>query len=210
VVIGTRDPGRAGALSRAVTARSEVIVSDVWPLERAIAAGAEAGAAVVILDGSPAGPELRAMADATARLPELRPLVLGPLESNVEILIAMASGAFGYLPADSTPGAIADAVEALLRGDALLPHAASSPLLQHLRQGGRGIVVTGVDGRVAELTNREFEVLVLLRQERSTAEIARQLVVSNGTIRTHVAALMHKLGAHDRQGLNFSENGSSG
>jgi DNA-binding NarL/FixJ family response regulator len=207
VVIGTGDPGRAGALSQAVSARSAVTVSEAWPLDQAIATGAEAGATVVVLDGSPAAPELRAMADATARRPELRPLVLGPLEPNVEILIALASGAFGYLPSDSTPEAVADAVEALLRGDTLLPHAVSSPLLQHLRQGGRGIVVTGAGGQVTELTSREFEVLVLLRQARSTAEIARQLVVSSGTVRTHVAALMHKLGAPDRRRLLFSENG---
>ena len=83
----------------------------------------------------------------------------------------------------------------------MLPHAVSSPLVRHLRWGGRGFVVRALDGRDVELTNREWGVLVLLRQGRSTAEIARHLVVSTGTVRTHVAALVHKFGVRDRDGL---------
>ncbi len=88
-----------------------------------------------------------------------------------------------------------------MAGDAVLPPAVSFPLLQHLRWGGRGLAVTGLDGRTAELTNREWEVLVLLRQACSTAEIAGRLVVSTSTIRTHTAALVHKLGVRDRSAL---------
>ena len=49
-----------------------------------------------------------------------------------------------------------------------------------------------------------------IRLRRSTAEIAGRLVVSNGTIRTHVAALVHKLGARDRSALVVSQNGARG
>jgi DNA-binding NarL/FixJ family response regulator len=209
VVIGCRGSARAEALTRAVAARGRAAV-DTWPLELAVAAGTEADTAVVVLDGFPSGPVLRAMADVTATRPELSVLVLGPLEPNVEILIALASGAFGYLPSSSTPAVVAAAVDTLLAGDAVLPRAVSSPLIQHLRWGGRGIVVTGLGGQAAELTNREWEVLVLLRQDRSTAEIARHLVVSKGTVRTHVAALMHKLGVHHRYELAVSRNGHNG
>jgi DNA-binding NarL/FixJ family response regulator len=204
VMIGCRDPARAAALTRAVAARNVVVAIDAWPLEQAVAAGSDEDTAVVVLDGYPTGAALRAMADLTTARPELAVLVLGPLEPNLEVLIALASGAFGYLPTMSTPGAVADAVDALLAGDAVLPRAVSLPLVQHLRWGGRGMVVTGLDGGTAELTNREWEVLVLLRQGRSTAEIAGRLVVSNGTIRTHVAALVHKLDAGDRSGLTVS------
>ena len=90
--------------------------------------------------------------------------MIGPLEPILDVLVAMASGAFGYLPTLSAPAAVADAVDALLAGDAVLPRAMSFPLVQHLRWGGRGIIVTSLDGRPVELTNREWEVLVLLRQ----------------------------------------------
>jgi DNA-binding NarL/FixJ family response regulator len=176
-------------------------------LELAVATGADPDTAAIVLDGYPSGPELRAMADVTAGRSELSVLVLGPLEPDVDVLVALASGAFGYLPPNSTPAAIAAAVDTLLAGDAVLPRAVSWPLIQLLRGGGRGIVVADIDGQTAELTNREWEVLVLLRQERTTAEMARRFVVSNGTIRTHVAAVMRKLGAHDRRTLAFSGNG---
>ena len=147
-------------------------------MERAVATGREAATAVVVLDGFPSSGALRAMADVTIERPELSVLVLGPIELDVDILVALASGAFGYLPTNTAPEAVADAVAALLAGDAVLPRAVSLPLVHHLRLGGRGIVVSGPDGQATELTNREWEVLVLLRQARSTADIARQLVVS--------------------------------
>jgi DNA-binding NarL/FixJ family response regulator len=207
VVIACRERARAEKLSSAVAERSGLPVARVWPLELAVAAGADPDTAAIVLDGYPSGPELRAMSDVTIGRSDLSVLVLGPLEPNVDVLVALASGAFGYLPSNSTPAAIAAAVDSLLAGDAVLPRAVSWPLIQLLRRGGRGIVVSGIDGRTAELTNREWEVLVLLRQERSTAEIARRFVVSNGTVRTHVAAVMHKLGAHDRHTLALSGNG---
>ena len=206
VVIGCRDTARAAALTRAVTARSIVVAIDAWPLEQAIAAAGDEDVAVVVLDGYPDGAALKAMADVTTDRPDLGVLVIGPLEPILDVLVAMASGAFGYLPTLSAPAAVADAVDALLAGDAVLPRAMSFPLVQHLRWGGRGIIVTSLDGRPVELTNREWEVLVLLRQARSTAEIAARLVVSRGTIRTHVAALVHKLGACDRSALTMSHH----
>ena len=190
-----------GVDSGPITVRSNVTAIDTWPLDRAVNAGHDPDTAVVVLDGYPAGPALGAMADRTAARPDLGVLVLGPLEPNIEVLIALASGAFGYLPTCSTPGMVADAVEAMLAGDAVLPRALSFPLVQHLRWGGRGHVVTRLDGRTAELTNREWEVLVLVRQAWSTAEIAGRLVVSTSTIRTHTAALVHKLGVRDRCAL---------
>jgi DNA-binding NarL/FixJ family response regulator len=207
-VIGCRERARAEALSWAIAQHSGLSVARVWPLELAVATGAEPGTAAVLVDGYPSGPELRAMADVTTARTELGVLVLGPLEPTLDVLIALACGAVGYLASDSTAAGIAAAVDRLLAGDAVFPGAVSSTLLELLRRGGRGIVVDGVDGHPAELTNREWEVLVLLRQGHSTAEIARRFVVSNGTVRTHVAALMHKLGAHDRRGLGVSHGGN--
>jgi DNA-binding NarL/FixJ family response regulator len=206
VVIGCADAARIAALTRAVRARSRVFVSATWPLEGAIDEGRARDTAVVVLDGYPSGVALRAMAEVTNSRPELDVLVLGPIEPDAEVLIALACGASGYLPSRSTVVEIADAVDVLLAGDTLVPRAVSLALIQHLRSGGRGIIVTGPDGRTAELTNREWEVLVLLRQELSTAEIARRLVVSKVTVRTHVAALVHKFGVRDRRALAVSAN----
>jgi DNA-binding NarL/FixJ family response regulator len=206
VVIGRGDAVRAAELVRAIETRSAVVVS-ICPPDQAVAAGRDAGAAVVVLDGYPAAATLRAIADVTTARQELSVLVLGRLDPNIDVLVALASGVFGYLPDCSSAGAVAEAVAALLAGDAVLPRAVSFPLVQHLRSGGRGVVVSCADGRAVTLTNREWDVLVRLRQARSTADIARQLVVANGTVRSHVAALVHKLGAVDRSALVVSNHG---
>jgi DNA-binding NarL/FixJ family response regulator len=196
-------------MKREIAARSVVAVVQIWPLERAVATGADADTSLVVLDGFPSAAALRTMADVTSSRPELGVLVIGPVDPSVEILVAVASGALGYLPAPSTPAAVADAVEALLAGGAVLPHAVSLLLVQHLRWGGRGIEVNGLDRGSAVLTIREWEVLVQLRQARTTAEIAKHLVVSNATVRSHVAALLHKLGARDRSELTSPSTSTS-
>jgi DNA-binding NarL/FixJ family response regulator len=61
--------------------------------------------------------------------------------------------------------------------------------------------VSWLDGRDFEPTHREWEVLMQLGQGRSTAEIAEHLVITNGTVRTHVSALVHKVGVRDRDAL---------
>jgi DNA-binding CsgD family transcriptional regulator len=74
-------------------------------------------------------------------------------------------------------------------------------LADNLRNGLRGVRVGDAGGRGVDLTGREWEVLVLLRQDRTTGDIARHLVISRVTVRTHVAALVHKLGVGGRAGL---------
>jgi DNA-binding NarL/FixJ family response regulator len=155
----------------------------------------EAQTAMIVLDGVLSADVLRAMADATQADPRLGIVVLGPLESQLDVHVAFASGASVYLPSTSSPSAVADAVVTLTDGAAVLPRTVSFPLLHQLRAGGRA------DGRRPDLTSREWEVLVLLRQGRSTAEIARRLLVSEATVRSHAAALERKLGAANRREL---------
>jgi len=125
-------------------------------------------------------------------------LVVGPLEPSCEVLVALASGATGYLPADSDPEAIADAVDALVAGLVVVPRSIFLPILADRRPGSRGVTMRWVDGREVTLTHREWEVFVLLRQGRTNAAIAEGLVVSRATVRSHIASLVRKLGVADR------------
>ena len=70
-----------------------------------------------------------------------------------------------------------------------------------MRCTGRGLVLQGGHDEPLVLTQREWEVLVLLRQGRSTAEIATCFVVARGTVRTHVSTIVRKLGADSRASL---------
>jgi DNA-binding NarL/FixJ family response regulator len=195
VIVGCGDDHRAAALERALSERGHCVLAESWPADELVALAVESRAAVLVLDGLPSGSSLRAVADATEVDPDVAVLVLGPLRPNLDVLVALASRISGYLPADSEPAAVSDAVDALCAGELVLPRAVSLPLVAHFSSGGRGVSAERADGRRVELTHREWEVLVLMRQGYSTAEIAERLVIAPVTVRTHVAALVHKLGA---------------
>jgi DNA-binding NarL/FixJ family response regulator len=194
------DPARADWIFRALRdggVATEIAPPGTPPFSETRANG---GGSVAVLDGAPSAAKLRAIADATLADPSLTVLVLGPLAPNVDVLVTLASGASGYLPPDVPAGTLLRAVQALTAGEVVLPPSISTALVRGLRHSG-GIVVERLDGQLVVLTNREWEVLVLLRQARTTAEIARRFVVSQGTVRTHIAAILRKLGAGDRAAL---------
>jgi len=209
VVVGAGSGRRSRALVRSLIGRGREAVAKTGPPERLVEFAVESGAVAVVLEGPLPGPALRAISTAVGCRADIGVIVVGPLEPDVEALIAVASGASGYLPTTSGPSDIADAVEAVLRGEPALPIEVSVPLVQHLRTGGRGVTVGWLGGRSVELTGREWEVLVLLRQAYTTAEMAERLVIARVTVRSHVAALVHKLGAGDRAALATPLGGPS-
>jgi DNA-binding NarL/FixJ family response regulator len=200
VVIACGDAPRARALAGAVDAVVPLGARVAWPVAPAMVAAADADTHALVLDAPLGSADLRALADLTAKCPELAVLVVGAVDAPIRVMVVLASGALGYVSTGSSPTLVADAVAALVAGETVLPGTVTRPLVEHLRDGGR-IVVTGCGGRSVQLTNREWEVLVLLGQGRTTREMATRLVVSAGTVRSHVAALLRKLGARDRRTL---------
>ena len=164
--------------------------------------GADDSLAAAVIDDVTDAPLLGAIADATAVRPGLAIVVLGPTAPNVDTLIALASGASAYLPSGTPaarwpmrPGTCSPARSCFRRRSR--PRSCWDCAAR-----GRGVVVDGADGRSVVLTHREWEVLVLLRQARTTAEIARRFVVSAGTVRTHVGSIVRKLGVEGRAALS--------
>ena len=113
------------------------------------------------------------------------------------VFAALRSGADGFLLKDTRPEDLIAAVHAVARGESPLDPGVGAAVISHFRrQGDRG---TPTDARaVGLLTPREREVLVLMARGRSNAEIAADLVVSGGTVKTHVASVLAKLGVRDR------------
>jgi DNA-binding NarL/FixJ family response regulator len=160
------------------------------------------GAAVVVFDGFPSNRDLREINDAVERRHDLGVVVIGPLAPRLDVLIALASGVSGYVPEPGAPAAVAQAIETVVRGGTSLPPEVSGALVEQLQAGGP--VVHGADGQPVKITSREWEILVLVRQGRSTAEIAERLVIATVTVRSHVFGLVRKLGLADRSDLATS------
>jgi DNA-binding NarL/FixJ family response regulator len=158
---------------------------------------------VVLMDvRMPRTDGLRATARLTAdpRLAGTRVIVLTTFELDEYVFGALRAGAAGFLLKDVEPADLVAAVRVVAAGDALLAPRHTRRLIEaFVAQSGRATVRE--DDRLEELTAREREVLTLVGQGLSNAEIAERLVLSPLTAKTHVARLFTKLRARDRAQL---------
>jgi len=125
-----------------------------------------------------------------------RVLILTTFDLDEYVYDALGAGASGFLLKDSSPDQLVNAIRVVAGGEALLAPSITSRLIEqfaHTRERRRE-PPPGLD----ELTTRELEVFKLMARGMSNAEIAASLVVSDSTIKTHVAHLLAKLGLRDR------------
>jgi DNA-binding NarL/FixJ family response regulator len=135
--------------------------------------------------------------EATRRLPRQRVLILTTFGLDQYILEALRAGASGFLLKDAPTQEVVAAVRAVAAGDAVLSAAVTRQLLDQVARR----LPSAVSRRPEELdllTEREREVLRMLANGLSNAEIATALVVSEATVKSHVSHLLGKLGLRDR------------
>ena len=137
---------------------------------------------------------LQATRRIVAEAPATRVLVLTTFGQDEVVFEALRSGAAGFLLKDARPEDLLAAVHAVAAGESRLDPAVTGAVVAHVRRHGTRAAAHPVD----LLTPREREVLLLMARGLSNAEVAAELVVSTGTVKTHVAALLAKLGARDR------------
>ena len=128
-----------------------------------------------------------------AALPDTRVLVLTMFEVDEYVLGALRAGASGFLLKDAEPQVVVDAVRTVNAGQTLLSPQALAPLLDPAPRGRGG----GIEG----LTPRQTDVLRLIARGCSNSEIETELGITRATCRTHITALLARLGARDRAQL---------
>jgi DNA-binding NarL/FixJ family response regulator len=128
--------------------------------------------------------------------PATRVLVLTTFGRNEYVYAALRAGASGFLLKDTPPEELLAGVEVVARGDALLAPAVTRAVVEEfVRRPPRP---EQPSARLERLTAREAEVLQLLARGLANAEIARNLFISETTVRTHVAHVLQKLDLRDR------------
>jgi DNA-binding NarL/FixJ family response regulator len=119
--------------------------------------------------------------------------VLTTYDADDSVFAALRAGASGFLLNDALPAELVDAVRVVARGDALLAPSVTRRLLDRMVSPA-----VGRPAELRELTDREREVLRLMATALSNAEIAARLSLSETTVKTHVSAVLRKLGLRDR------------
>jgi DNA-binding NarL/FixJ family response regulator len=138
---------------------------------------------------------IEATRQIVARTPTARVVVLTTFDLDEYVYEAVRAGASGFLLKDIAPVDLVHAVGVVARGDALLAPALTRRLLD--RYVARPLPGTRPDA-LAAATEREVEVLRLVAQGRSNAEVAAELYLSEATVKTYVSRLLTKLELRDR------------
>lgn len=127
-----------------------------------------------------------------------RVLVLTTFDHDENVFAALRAGASGFLPKDTEPDRLLDAIRVVASGESLLAPHATRRLIEEFRRGAPAAKPTPA---LDVLTEREVEVLAAVAAGLSNAEIADRLTISYATAKTHVSRLLTKLDARDRAQL---------
>ncbi|MFJ5549229.1 response regulator [Streptomyces sp. NPDC093225] len=174
-VVGEAVDGRE-AIAQVAALRPDVVLMDIR---------------MPVLNGLEATREIVA-ADADAKV-----LVLTTFDLDEYVYQALRAGASGFLLKDASARQLADGVRVVASGEALLAPSVTKRLISEFSKLSEAPRPTDRTA-VGDLTERETEVLVLIAQGLSNAEIADRLVIAESTIKTHVSRILVKLGLRDR------------
>lgn len=170
------------------------VVAQAADGREAVALTHELGPDVVVMDVRM--PVLDGLAATRLISGRTKVIVLTTFDIDEYVFEALRAGASGFLLKQAGARELAEAVRTVAAGEALLAPSATRRLIaEFVRLGPRS---TAAPCRAPGLSERETEVLVLIAQGRSNAEIAEQLVVSERTVKSHVSSILTKLGLRDR------------
>jgi len=171
-VVGEVGDGRT-AVAEASRLRPDLVLMDVR---------------MPVMDGIEATRRITALPDPP------KVVVLTTYDVDEHALAAIRAGAGGFLLKDGAPEDMLAALRTVHSGDAVIAPSTTRRLLDALAPASDPAAVQAV----ATLTDRERDVLLAMARGHSNAEIAERLIVSTGTVKTHVGRILTKLGARDR------------
>jgi DNA-binding NarL/FixJ family response regulator len=145
-----------------------------------------------VLDGLEATRQILANGEASPRI-----IMLTTFDIDEYVYTALRAGASGFLLKDVTPEQLVASVKLVATGDALLAPSITRRLVERFAAPA-STAAPSASAEVASLTVREREVLVLMARGLSNAELSERLIVSEATVKTHVARILGKLGLRDR------------
>jgi DNA-binding NarL/FixJ family response regulator len=198
VLADDHPPVRAGV--RAALERDGFIVcAEVADGGGAVEAALRERPDIVLMDINMPGNGIEATKEIARQLPETAIVMLTVSRADADLFDALCAGASGYLLKDMDPARLPPALRGVLEGEAALPRHLVALVIDEFRERRRHRRLPLVKERGVELTEREWEVLELLRDGMTTNEIGERLFIAPVTVRTHVSAILKKLHVPDRE-----------
>jgi DNA-binding NarL/FixJ family response regulator len=154
---------------------------------------------IVLMDINMPGNGIAATKEIARQLPDTAIVMLTVSTADADLFDALCAGARGYLLKGMDPSRLPRALRGVLEGEAALPRHLVALVIEEFRERRRHRRLSLAKERRVDLTEREWEVLELLREGLSTAEIGERLFIAPVTVRTHVSAILKKLQVPDRE-----------
>lgn len=178
------------------------VVAEAQDGEEVVERVAEHQPDIVLMDiNMPKGGGLHATREIAQRWPHVGVIVLTIHDDEQYLFELISAGARGYLLKDSDPARVVEAIRHVYEGGSYVPPDLMSKVLGQFRRMHNAempVVSRRARAGAAILTDREREILQLIVDGRSNAEIAEALFISEKTVKNHVTNLLRKLGLEDR------------
>jgi DNA-binding NarL/FixJ family response regulator len=197
VIVADADPLARRMLRELLSDEDVTVIAEATTREEAVELAGFYRPDVMFVDEGLVGRDgAAATAAVHARSPGVAVVLLSRAPDDERAIRALRAGASGYLFKEFGPGVLPRVVRGVVEGEAAVSRRLATRVIESDRQtprGGRGMRPVR-----SELTDREWEVLDLLASGASTDDVARTLVLSTETVRSHVKNVYRKLGVRSR------------
>lgn len=197
VVVADDHARMRGRIREALEADGCVVCGEGATAQDAVRLSAEHRPDVALLDIHMPGSGIQAAREITWSLPEVTVVMLTQSVEDDDLFGSLRAGASGYLLKDSDPTSLADSLRGVLAGEAAMPPLLVARIMDEFR-GPTKRRFARKSPAAAKLSAREWEVMQLLAEGRSTEDVAGRLFLSPTTVRVHVSSVLHKLRVKDR------------
>ncbi len=190
LIVDDHEVVREGLRSLLSRQKGLAVVGEAGSAAAAVEAAKRSSPDVAIMDVRlPDGSGIEACREIRAERPETRVIMLTSYPDEQAVFASIVAGASGYLLKEVRGQALVEAIETVARGASLLDPAVTDKVLERIRRMGMG----AADELLAQLSEKEQQVLVLIAEGKTNKEIAKIVCLSDKTVKNYVSSILSKL-----------------